>query len=71
MQHKRYNNDEYCRARAKPGSERRDPSLDDTVSYLMKFMLEDGIIPERVRRGGPDVAAGLPPQAQDAKRKAK
>lgn len=71
MQHKRYNSDEYRRARAESGNEGRDPSLDDTVSYLMKFMLKDGIISEKVRRSEPDLAAGLPPQAQDAKRKAK
>ncbi len=71
MQHKRYNNDEYRRARAESGSERRDPSLDNTVSYLMKFMLKDGIISEKIRRSGSDVAADLPSQTQDAKRKAK
>jgi hypothetical protein len=43
MQHKRYNNDVYRQAREQCGG-RREPCLDDTVGYIVDFMLRSGII---------------------------
>ncbi len=43
MQHKRYNNDAYRKARGMCGG-RREPPLDDTVSYIVDYMLRTGII---------------------------
>ncbi len=43
MQHKRYNNDMYRVARAQSGG-RPDPSLEDTVTYIVDYMLREGII---------------------------
>lgn len=57
MQHKRYGNAEYRHARAATGHARPDPTLDQTVSYLVEFMLREGIIPARTRpaaAGGPE-----------------
>jgi hypothetical protein len=54
MQHKRYNNDMYRKAREQSGG-RVDPSLDDTVTYIVEYMLREGIIEprgERSARGG-------------------
>jgi thioester reductase-like protein len=45
MQHKRYNNDEYRRAREASASGRSDPSLQETVRYQVDFMLREGVIP--------------------------
>ncbi len=45
MQHKRYNNDRYREARQLCSDGRGDPSLKDTVSYLMAYMQGEGIIP--------------------------
>ncbi|KAF0243803.1 MAG: AMP-binding [Planctomycetota bacterium] len=53
MQHKRYDNEEYRRARSATGKAQPDPSLDQTVSYIVEFMLKEGIIPERARPGTP------------------
>jgi thioester reductase-like protein len=44
MQHKRYQNDQYRRARRRRGTGRDEPELKDTVSYLMAYMLRQGII---------------------------
>ncbi|HEX6852011.1 MAG TPA: thioester reductase domain-containing protein [Candidatus Polarisedimenticolaceae bacterium] len=46
MQHKRYNNDAYRRARAKAPDARPDPTLEETVRYQMEFLLREGIIPK-------------------------
>jgi len=43
MQHKRYSNDGYRQARAASGG-RPDPILTDTVSYLMRHMIEEGLV---------------------------
>jgi thioester reductase-like protein len=43
MQHKRYNNDQYRQARGLTGRG-EEPTLKDTVSYLMAYMLQEGII---------------------------
>ncbi len=43
MQHKRYNNEQYREARALSGNG-YDPKLKDTVSYLMTYMLREGVI---------------------------
>ncbi len=44
MQDKLYNNDDYRRAREESGCGRGDPTLVETVSYQMEFMLREGII---------------------------
>jgi thioester reductase-like protein len=44
MREKRYNNDAYRDARDASGRGRSDPSLTETVSYLMAFMLREGLI---------------------------
>ncbi len=63
MEHKRYNNDEYRRARAASPIGRRDPDVTDTVSYIVKFMLRDGLatLPGR-RRGREAPESSLPGQ---------
>jgi thioester reductase-like protein len=43
MQHKRYDNRTYQLAREQCGG-RREPSLDDTVSYIVNYMLRERII---------------------------
>jgi len=45
MQHKRYNNDQYREARRLSSNARGDPPLEDTVSYLMDYMLREDMIP--------------------------
>ena len=44
MQHKRYNNDAYRRARADAEGSRPDPTLEETVRYQMEFLLREGIV---------------------------
>jgi hypothetical protein len=44
MQHKRYNNEQYREARRLSSNARGDPQLKNTVSYLMTYMLGEGII---------------------------
>ena len=44
MQHKRYNNDRYRETRQLAGNSCGEPRLKDTVSYLMAYMLREGII---------------------------
>ncbi|MEK7469912.1 MAG: thioester reductase domain-containing protein [Planctomycetota bacterium] len=63
MQHKRYSNEEYRRARATTGKARPDPSLDQTVSWLVQYMLREGIIPERARPAATG-GAGAPQRAK-------
>jgi thioester reductase-like protein len=46
MQHKRYNNDLYRDAREQSVNSCSDPLLKDTVSYLMAYMIREGIIPK-------------------------
>ncbi len=46
MQHKRYSNDGYQRARALSGSYASDPLLRDVMSYLVTYMLREDLIPE-------------------------
>jgi len=45
MRHKRYNNDRYRKARALAGRANADPPLKTTLSYLMAYMLRQGLIP--------------------------
>jgi thioester reductase-like protein len=45
MQHKRYNNEQYQKARDTSKHGRSEPTLDETVMYLVDFMLGEGIIP--------------------------
>jgi thioester reductase-like protein len=45
MQHKRYNNDQYRKARP---SGYADPALKDVVSHLMGYLLGEGMIPSRI-----------------------
>ena len=45
MQHKRYDNEGYRAARDRTGVGRADPTLGDTVDYLMAFLLKEGLIP--------------------------
>jgi thioester reductase-like protein len=52
MQHKRYNNDRYREARQLSGNSYPDPTLQQTVSYLMSYMLREGIIPGSPRTVG-------------------
>ena len=49
MQHKRYNNDRYREVRETAAGFRPDPPLEETVSYLMEFMLREGIVQPRSR----------------------
>jgi thioester reductase-like protein len=49
IQHKRYNNDHYRKARQLSRNDCGDPLLTDTVSYLMAFMLREGLIAARAR----------------------
>jgi thioester reductase-like protein len=44
MQHKRYNNNQYRQAKGLSGQGCEEPTLKDTVSYLMSYMLREGII---------------------------
>lgn len=44
MQYKRYNNDRYREARQLAGNAGGDPALRDTVSYLMAYMVREGLI---------------------------
>jgi hypothetical protein len=44
MQHKRYDNDAYRRARASAGQGVAEPALTETVSYLMRHLLEEGLV---------------------------
>jgi len=44
MQHKRYNNDGYREARQLAGTASPDPTLRETVSYLMTNMVRDGLL---------------------------
>ncbi len=46
MQHKRYNNDRYREARQVFGGICGEPSLKDTVSYLIAYMSREGLIPK-------------------------
>ena len=69
MQDKRYNNDAYRRARIAGGGGRKDPVLADTVAYIMKFMLGEGLIPRAVRRSGAE-APPAPARGQEPRRKA-
>jgi thioester reductase-like protein len=54
MQQKRYNNDYYRATRKPSGSDGADPPLKEIVSYLMEYMLREGIItpPSRPLRAG-------------------
>lgn len=51
MQQKRYCNDAYQLARRASGSSRQDPELVDTVTSIVNFMLEEGLIPGRIKPG--------------------
>lgn len=44
MQRKRYNNDNYRAARKASGKDNSNPSLEDTVAYVMSYMLRAGLI---------------------------
>ena len=68
MQDKRYNNDEYRKARSAGSAGRQDPELADTVGYIMKFMLGEGLVPRAVRRSAPTPPAQE--RAQEPWRKA-
>jgi thioester reductase-like protein len=57
MADKRYANDRYREARAQSGIGCSDPLLKDTVSYLMAFMLREGIIRAAPDRRSPEVHA--------------
>ena len=46
MQLKRYNNEQYRKAR-KQSDGRCDPLLKDTIGYLVAYMLRTGVIAER------------------------
>jgi thioester reductase-like protein len=45
MQNKRYDNSAYRRARATPGS-MAEPTLDETVSYMVEYLLRERLIPK-------------------------
>jgi thioester reductase-like protein len=55
MQHKRYDNSLYRKARDGEASTRPDPTLPDTVAHLMKFMLREGLIPPTPIRGASSI----------------
>lgn len=61
MQHKRYNNNQYRQARGLSGQGCEEPTLKDTVSYLMRYMLREGII-SRMPPSWVTPAAGEEPQ---------
>lgn len=44
MQLKRYSNEEYRQARKRCGVTRMDPTLEETVSYLITYMRRRGLI---------------------------
>ena len=46
MQFKRYNSDAYRGARAQSPNGRPDPSLKETVSYIMAYLRHEGLIPD-------------------------
>jgi thioester reductase-like protein len=52
MQHKRYNNDRYREARQLSGNSYPHPTLQQTVSYLMSYMLREGCIASSPRTVG-------------------
>ncbi|UCG14951.1 MAG: thioester reductase domain-containing protein [Deltaproteobacteria bacterium] len=52
MQHKRYGNDRYREARQLSGNSYSQPTLQQTVSYLMSYMLREGIIAGSPRTAG-------------------
>jgi nucleoside-diphosphate-sugar epimerase len=56
MQHKRYNNNRYREARQLSGNGYADPQLQETVSYLMAYMLREGIIPQAFSLSDPELA---------------
>ena len=45
MQHKRYDNSGYRLARSAGNGTRPDPSLEETVAHLVRFMVGEGIVP--------------------------
>lgn len=55
MQHKRYNNDRYREAMRLSCIVRGDPPLEDTLSYMMAYMLRERMIPS----GLPGARAGI------------
>ena len=61
MQHKRYNNEQYQKARAVSKNGRPEPPLVETVTYLVDFMLGEGMIqlPPQQRREADAAAAPL------------
>ena len=63
MQCKRYNNSRYRRVRQLAGNDTGNPSLKETVSYLMEHMLQQGVIPRMRISSGFD----LPRQSPVAK----
>jgi thioester reductase-like protein len=56
MQHKRYGNDGWREARVAAPDGRPDPALEETVSYLMDFMLREGIVQPRARKAAANPA---------------
>jgi hypothetical protein len=55
MEHKRYDNREYRRARGLGGDGRDEPGLPDTVSHIIDYMLREGLIPACPARSPRDV----------------
>jgi thioester reductase-like protein/SAM-dependent methyltransferase len=54
MQHKRYDNSRYREARRQTGIHRDDPSLQETLSCMIAYMIREGLIPSagaELRRG--------------------
>jgi thioester reductase-like protein len=56
MSHKRYDNGGYRAVLRRCASARPDPRLDETVSYLMRFMAGEALIPPRPSRVYPAAA---------------
>ncbi len=62
MQHKRYNNDTYRQVREQCGG-RREPCLDDTVSYIIDHMVRAGILTGQSGSRSNEGGDAAPPKA--------
>jgi thioester reductase-like protein len=64
MQHKRYDNQSYRRARQK-GGERPEPPLAETVAYIVKYMQHEGLIDEPAGKDASLIPQMVPTRDED------
>jgi thioester reductase-like protein len=64
MQHKRYDNQSYRRARKK-GGERPEPPLAETVAYIVKYMQQEGLIDEPAGKDASLIPQMVPTRDED------